>query len=169
MTMTAQNWYVAQLKPNGYERAMTNLARQGFETFMPMREKTVRHARQLRTVRRPIFSGYLFICFGADRDDWRKINSTLGVARLVSFDKAKPVPMPAPLIAGLKARCADDGVLAGMDDLKIGEQVRMVAGPFVDFIARVETFLSTDSIRLLFECMGQKSHIDMSVADVEKL
>ena len=56
-------WYVAQVKPNGFASAEANLDRQGFETFMPLRRKTVRHARQMRDVLRPVFPGYLFIKF----------------------------------------------------------------------------------------------------------
>ena len=48
-------WYVAQLKPNGFARAEANLKKQGFETFMPLRRKTVRHARQMREVLRRFF------------------------------------------------------------------------------------------------------------------
>ena len=36
-------WYVAQIKPNGFERAVINLSRQNFETFMPLQRRTVRH------------------------------------------------------------------------------------------------------------------------------
>ena len=41
-------WYLAQIKANGFDRAVANLARQGFLTFSPMQNKTVRHARQLK-------------------------------------------------------------------------------------------------------------------------
>ena len=62
-------WYLAQIKANGFDRAVANLARQGFLTFSPMQNKTVRHARQLKNVLRPIFPGYLFVQFGAERSD----------------------------------------------------------------------------------------------------
>ena len=81
------------------------MQRQSFETFMPVREVSVRHARQMREVRKPIFPGYIFVKFGAERADWRKINSTLGVARLVCTEKMTPSPVPEALMAGLKARC----------------------------------------------------------------
>ena len=87
-------WYVAQVKPNGFASAEANLDRQGFETFMPLRRKTVRHARQMRDVLRPVFPGYLFIKFGSQRADWRKINSTLGVNKLISFEVANRRPFP---------------------------------------------------------------------------
>ena len=41
-------WYLAHIKANGFDRAVANLARQGFLTFSPMQNKTVRHARQLK-------------------------------------------------------------------------------------------------------------------------
>ena len=33
------HWYVAQIKPNGFDRAVANLAQQGFESFMPMQQQ----------------------------------------------------------------------------------------------------------------------------------
>ena len=165
----AEAWYVALLKPNGFERAVANLSRQGFETFMPMQKKTVRHARQLTEVFRPVFPGYLFIRFGKNRSDWRKINSTLGVAHLVSFEKSMPAPVPQALMSGLQARCDAKNCLRPPDDLKIGEQVRMAAGAFAGFVGEVEKLIGDDRIRLLYEIMGQKSRIDISQEDLERL
>ena len=95
-------WYLAQLKPNGFSKARLNLRRQNFETFMPLCRVTTRHAHKFKETLKPIFPGYLFVRFGADRSDWRKINSTLGVARLISFESSKPAFVPEKLIAGLK-------------------------------------------------------------------
>ncbi len=162
-------WYVAQIKQNGFDRAMSNLTRQGYQTFMPMKKKTVRHARQLKNVLRPVFPGYLFVQFGADRGDWRKINSTFGVARLVSFNKSAPAPVPDRLVAGLQARCDAQDCLQSPDDFKIGEKVRMVAGAFAGFVGDVENLIGEERIRLLYEFMGQKSRIDIGKGDLEKL
>ena len=162
-------WYVALLKTNGFERAVTNLTQQGFETFMPMQKKSVRHARQLTDVFRPVFPGYLFIRFGQNRADWRKINSTFGVSRLVSFEESRPAPVPQALMNGLQARCDAKNCLQSPDDLKIGEQVRMVSGAFAGFVGEIEKLIGEDRIRLLYEFMGQKSHIDIDKGNLEKL
>ena len=163
------HWYVAQIKPNGFDRAVANLAQQGFESFMPMQQQTVRHARQLKNVLRPVFPGYLFIRFGDDRADWRKINSTFGISRLVSFEKATPAQVPGELIAGFKVRCGANNCLQPPNDMEIGEKVRMVGGAFVGFIGEIETFVGEDRIRLLYEFMGQKSRIDIPAEDLERL
>ena len=162
-------WYVAQLKPNGYTKAVANLGQQGFETFMPMRRKTVRHARQMREVLRPVFPGYLFIQLGAERSDWRKINSTFGVSRLISFEKALPAAVPDALMAGLRARCDADQILQPLDDLQAGEEVRMLSGAFAEFVGKIETFVADDCVRLLFDFMGQVTRVDVPRSDVERL
>lgn len=171
MTKSAEvsKWYAAQLKPNGLERAVANLTRQGFEAFMPMQNKTVRHARQMKNVLRPVFPGYVFIKFGLERADWRKINSTYGISRLVSFEKSMPAPVPEALIAGLKARCDAKNCLQPPDDLKIGEKVKMVSGAFAGFVGEIENFVGEDRVRLLYEFMGPTSRVDIPHADLERL
>jgi transcriptional antiterminator RfaH len=164
----SMKWYVAQLKPNGFERAIANLRQQNFETFMPMRHKTVRHARQLKEVLRPVFPGYLFIRFGAARSDWRKINSTFGVNKLVSFEAEKPTPVPEALMQGLKQRCDARHVLKPLDDLKTGEEVKMISGAFAEFIGEIESFVASDCVRILFDFMGQKTRLDVPRGDVER-
>lgn len=162
-------WYVAQIKPNGFDRAIANLARQGFLTFMPMQKKTVRHARQLKDVLRPVFPGYLFIQFGAERADWRKINSTFGVARLISFDKSTPAPVPDALMAGLQARCDVKQCLQPFDDLEVGERVEMVAGAFAGFVGQVEDMVGQDNVRVLLDIMGQSARIDINRGQLSRL
>ena len=60
MSQVKNCWYVAQLKPNGFNKAQLNLARQGFECFMPMRKVTIRHARKLSIRLTSNFSGLYF-------------------------------------------------------------------------------------------------------------
>ena len=125
-----KSWYVAQLKPNGFSKAQVNLIRQGFECFMPMRKVTTRHARKLSTALKPIFPGYIFIKFGLDNRDWRKINSTIGINKLISFRDGLPAQMPEVLIEGLLGRCDGKHILKSISDWKTGDKARMIAGPF---------------------------------------
>jgi transcriptional antiterminator RfaH len=162
-------WYVAQIKPNGFERAVINLSRQNFETFMPLQRRTVRHARQMKDVLRPVFPGYLFIRFGAEQGDWRKINSTLGVTKLVAFEGNAPTPVPNDLIDGLRLRCDIRNLLQPLGDLEPGAKVKVLAGPFSDFIGEVESLVNEDRVRLLFELMGQDTRIDLSRGVIEPL
>ena len=162
-------WYVAQLKPNGFSKAQLNLSRQGFECFMPMRKVTLRHARKLTAGLRPVFPGYIFIKFGLDNAEWRKINSTLGVNRLISFHEGRPAQIPEALMAGFMARCDDQHMLKPISDWKTGDTARLISGPFADFIGEVEELVSSDRVRLLFKFMEQYKSVEVSSAALERL
>ena len=106
--MTSANtpsWYIVQFKPNSHKIAVRNLQRQGFETFLPMHEITRRTVVKFETVTRPLFPGYMFVACDSEAAPWRQINTTYGLSRMLSFAEEGPKPMPAALIAGLRARC----------------------------------------------------------------
>ena len=58
-------WYVAQVKPMAL-RAPKPISTGRVLKPSALRRKTVRHARQIRDVLRPVFPGYLFI-----KPEWR--------------------------------------------------------------------------------------------------
>jgi len=162
-------WYLAQLKPNGFDRAVINLKRQGFEAFMPVRDMIVRRGRAKQICKRPLFPGYIFV--GVDRaaPQWSVINNTLGISSLVSFGSNEPTPLPDGLMAGLMARCGDEDVLLPPDDLKIGDHIRAVSGPFADYLATIETIPNEKRLGILFEFMGQKKRAIIHINDIEKI
>ncbi len=161
-------WYVAQLKPNGFQKATVNLERQNFKTFMPLQERNAKIGRRLRIIEKPIFPGYIFVSFAPDADGWHAINSTLGVSRLMGLKAGVPSPVPDAFMAGLFARCDNDSVLQAMSDLKVGDRVRMVSGPFADIVGEIDTILGENNIRLLFDIMGQATKVDVASGKLER-
>ncbi len=111
-------WYLAQLKPGGFERAVTNLARQGYESFMPLREETRRRSERWDTKLRPLFPGYLFVKVPDDRRQWRSI---IGVSRPVALEAGRPTQVAPELIAALKVRVREVGKLQPPAELKVGD------------------------------------------------
>jgi len=73
----SSSWYAVKIRQSSERIAVANLERQGFRSFLPVHLKTVRHARQFRTVRAPLFPGYLFVFLDLARDRWRAVNGTL--------------------------------------------------------------------------------------------
>ena len=136
---------------------------------MPLRRKTVRHARQMRETLKPVFPGYLFIRFGERHHDWRKVNSTLGVSRLISFTQNLPTPVPQELIDSLRMRCDHKNILLPLTDLSAGDRVKILSGAFSEFNGQIETLLPGDCARLLLEFMGQATRVDISNAELERL
>ena len=162
-------WFLAQLKPNGFERACSNLERQDFKIFMPVRETLIRRGRSSQKSKQPLFPGYIFVGTDPSNPKWSCINNTVGVSRLVSFGKNEPAPLPKQLIDGLMARCADDFDLLPPDNLSIGDQVRAVSGPFAEYLATIETISNETRLGILFDCMGQKTRAVINSSNIEKI
>lgn len=166
---TGDYWYLAQLKPGGFARASDNLARQSFTSFMPFRHVTRRRSGRLVTGREALFPGYLFVRIPPDRDDWRAVNSTYGVSRLVSLSGERPTPVPQGIMAELLARTDADGYLAEAGELRPGDEVRVVDGPFAASVARIVEVSARDRVFALIEMMGRTVRAELDPRDVEQL
>lgn len=159
-------WFVVQLKPNSAKRAERNLSRQGFRVFAPFEEATVRSGRHFKLVARPLFPGYFFVSFDPVRSPWRSINGTYGVARLISFSTVAPTLVPAALIRGLLAHCDSTGKYLSHDLPHGGDRVRIVAGPFAEFIATVDKIEPQRRVWVLLDILGASARIAVNANDL---
>ena len=162
-------WYVAQLKPNGFQKARQNLMRQGYACFMPMRETIIRKARSERCCLRPLFPGYLFIGFDPASTQWRAINNTLGVNRLICARADLPQAVPQGMMWEMFNRCREDDVLRPAVDLSVGDAVRVVSGPFAGVLAEVDQVSNQARVALLLDLMGRATRAEFARADLEKI
>jgi transcription elongation factor/antiterminator RfaH len=148
-----ERWFLAHTQPKSEQRAELHLGAQGFRTYLPQIEKTVRHARQLRTVRAPLFPRYLFVILDLGRDRWLSVRSTIGVSRLYTTQDGRPVPVPRGIVESLIAR--SNGKLTRLDaDLVAGQQVRILSGPFADLVGTLERLNGAGRVKVLLEMMG---------------
>ena len=74
-----ERWFLVHTQPHSERKAELHLGAQGFRAFLPQIQKTIRHARQLRTVRAPLFPRYMFLILDLGRDRWLSVRSTVGV------------------------------------------------------------------------------------------
>lgn len=148
-----KSWYCAQTQPRKEPTALANLHRQGFRSFMPRLLKTVRHARKARTVKAPLFPGYLFTPLDLDRDQWRRINGTMGIAALI-MEHDRPRRVPPGVVESLQALVAADGTLDWGRGLAPGTPVRILTGPFADQLGRLASLDDHGRARVLLEIMG---------------
>jgi transcriptional antiterminator RfaH len=147
-----ERWYLVHALAKSERRAQLHLGAQGFRSYLPQFRKTIRHARQLRTVLSPIFPGYLFVALDLDRDPWLSVRSTVGVSRLYTQD-GRPIPVPAGIVETLIAQT--NGTLTRLDaGLVRGQRVRILAGPFADFVGTLERLDPAGRVRVLLEMMG---------------
>lgn len=150
----AQRWYVAESVPGKEQLAIDNLKQQAFHSLCPRFRTLRRHARRIDTVLAPLFPGYVFVRFDKVADAWRSINGTRGVKQLICSDRGTPQAMPERTMTELLSRC-DDGIVVPLrDDVRAGQTVRVVAGPFADRFARIETMDARGRVRVLLDMLG---------------
>ncbi len=161
----APRWYVVHTQPHRERRAAANLERQGTRVFLPLIRKTVRHARQFRTVTAPFFARYLFVelVFGHDR--WRHVNSTYGVSRLI-MEGDGPKPAPPGVVEGLLARVDRDGVVATAATLKPGQRLEILTGPFAGLTGRLLTLDDRERVQMLLDVLGNGTRVATTTASV---
>ena len=157
----SKEWFVLKFKPNSHHQAKKNLNRQGFETFLPLYSSTSRKSSRFTSNRKPLFPGYMFIAFDRTKSDWHKINNTYGVSKLITFN-TKLIPIPTIFIDNLLTRYDLSGKLLPIKKLKKGDQVKVLEGPFADFIATIETYETEQRIWVLMDLMGRKVKIQTS-------
>ncbi|TMV10346.1 transcriptional activator RfaH [Ruegeria sediminis] len=152
------SWHLAQLKPNSVRIADRNLRRQGFRTFLPKEDVTRPVKGKFVPVERLVFPGYIFVAFNKRLVDWRAINSTNGVTRLVSFGP-EPATVPLYIVSQLMLRCDTAGKLLPPRLLKPGDRVRLTSGSFADFVAEIERIAPDRRVWVLLDIMGTQTRV----------
>ncbi len=149
-------WFAVHSLPRREAGAQQQLENQGFHTFLPRCLKARRHARKLENILAPIFPRYLFVVLDLDRDRWRSVNGTFGVARLVMMDGKRPQPVPRGVVEALIALTDDRDVLRfdGGGRLAVGQKVRILAGAFAEKIGLLQRLDDNGRVRLLLDLMG---------------
>lgn len=152
-------WFVVRTKVNAETKAAFHLRNQGFSVYTPRYGKTVRHARQVSRVLRPLFPGYLFVFLGADTPSWHSIRSTVGVIGLVQFGMS-PEPVPGAVIDMLRERENENGMVRLLPrNLTRGTPVRMIDGCFADYTALLEDISDEHRAILLIDFMGRQIRV----------
>jgi len=157
----SKEWFILQFKSNSHHLAVKNLNRQGFETFLPFHNITSRKACKFINNSQPLFPGYMFITFDRANTEWHRINNTYGVSKLITFN-SKLKSIPTIFINNLMMRYDLSGKLLPIEKLKKGDQVKVLEGPFADFIATVEAYETEKRIWVLMNLMGRKSKIQIA-------
>ena len=162
----SKEWFILQFKSNSHHLAAKNLNRQGFETFLPLHDTTSRRTSRFINTSKPLFPGYMFIRFDKAESEWHKINNTYGVSRLITFNSILK-SIPTIFVDHLMKRYDLSGKLIPIKKLKKGDHVKILKGPFANFIATVETYETDQRIWILIDLMGRKTKTQALVEDLQ--
>lgn len=154
-------WFLIQSKPRNEARALENLLRQGYETYLPLIEvERLQRGKLLRKFE-PLFPRYLFLNLAAGVDNWGPIRSTLGVAGMVRFGQTYAA-VPDPVIEAIRERTQEirETLFAA------GDIVQVVSGPLVGLEGVFEIADGEQRSFVLLEFMQKQQRVSVSTADL---
>ncbi len=166
MMTASRQWFVVQTRPNSERRAMANLKRQGFEVYFPAYRKRRSHAGKIDMVTAPLFPRYLFIAIDLDSQRWRSVHSTFGVAQLVCHGD-RPAPLSDEVIAELRGREDENGLIRLGSAFRPGERVRVVGGAFADHLGMFDSMGDGERVAVLLDLLGRKVRTVVNINVIE--
>ena len=167
------NWYAVHAKPRQESVALLSLQRENVETFFPrlQQKRTIRRVR--KWVTGPLFPGYFFARFDADRDS-RLVRFANGVINIVSFG-GQPAVVDSSIIEGIRSHCKPsttlpDTVIIQPSGLQPGDQVEIQTGPFRGFQGVFEREMSDqERVVILLEVLAKTTRVQISREQLEKV
>jgi len=166
--------YENKVKSNLASRVRSmNMEERIFEVVIPMEDVIEFKAGRKTVVPKKVFPGYLLVRLHLDDDSWRVVRDTPGVTGFVGGG-AKPTPLSrkeVETILGVK-----EGV-GGIEkkarprlEFDVGEQVRVVAGPFADFNGAIsEINVDQSKLKVLVNIFGRETPVELEFGQVAKL
>ncbi len=178
------SWYVVhtyagyenKVKSNLESRVRSmNMEERIFEVVIPMEDVIEFKAGRKVIVQRKVFPGYLLCRMRLDDDSWRVVRDTPGVTGFVGGG-AKPTSLSRKEVeAILGVKMEADGVTPEKKarprlEFEVGEQVRVVAGPFADFTGVIsEINVDQSRLKVLVNIFGRETPVELEFGQVAKL
>lgn len=145
---------------------MANLNRQGFEVYFPVYGKRRSHAGKIDVVAAPLFPRYLFVAIDLHSQRWRSIHSTFGITQLVCHGD-RPAPLAEEIIAELRSREDERGLIRLGSAFRPGERVRVVGGAFADHFGMFDSMGDGERVAVLLDLLGRKVRAVMNISVIE--
>jgi transcriptional antiterminator RfaH len=154
-------WAVAVTKPSGEQRALINLERQGYLSYLPRYLSKVGKETKIKI----LFPRYIFVRI---ENQWYKINNTFGISRLLLTNENTPAIVPDKIIDDLKMREDNKGFISlpTPSKFQVGESVRVVNGTFLGYAGLYDGMRPHERARVLIELLGQKVPIEIDERDL---
>jgi transcriptional antiterminator NusG len=146
-----------------------------FQVIVPTEDEIEIRDGQRRTVEKKVFPGYVLVQMIELRDDdpessraWFVVRNTPGVTGFVGSG-VKPTPLESSEVRKIvrQMRSEEPRVKVGFT---IGQSVRVIDGPFMDFVGQVDEInLEKGRVRVLVSFFGRETPVELDFLQVERL
>lgn len=138
-----------------------------FQVVVPTVEEIEIKEGERRNVERCLYPGYILVQMIQTDDSWYVVRNTPGVTGFVGMGN-KPVPLRSDQVKGILHRMEAEAPQI-RTTYKQGEKVRIIEGPFADFIGVVEDIDEERAkLHVLVSFFGRETPVELDFLQVEK-
>jgi transcriptional antiterminator NusG len=171
-----RDWYVIHCY-SGYEHKVKHNLEQRIETMqmhdkifqvvIPTEEEIEVKDGKRRTVERRVFPGYILVQMVLDDESWYVVRNTPGVTGFVGMGN-RPTPLQPEEVQSIMKRMEAEAPRIKVT-FKPGEKVRIIDGPFNEFIGVVDDIdMERAKVYVLVSFFGRDTPIELDFLQVEK-
>ena len=172
-----KRWYIVHTYSGHENKVKVNLEKR--IEYMNMGEKIFRIEVPQKTVTQmkggkkqereeKIFPGYVLVEMIMDEDSWYVVRHTAGVTKFVGSAK-RPIPAKDSEIKKIINRSTSTTQKIELD-VKAGDKVRIISGPFADFIADIiEVYPDKSKLRANVSIFGRETPVELEYKQINKL
>ena len=172
-----RNWFVIHCY-SGYENKVRHNLEQRiesmgmkgkiFDVVVPTEEEIEVKDGKRRTVERRVFPGYLLVQMIMSEESWYVVRNTPGVTGFVGMGNT-PTALRPEEVAQILRRMEAEAPKVKVT-FKPSQKVRIVDGPFNDFIGTVaEIDMDRAKVRVMVSFFGRETPVELDFLQVEKV
>ena len=145
-----------------------NMGEKIFRVEVPQKAVTQMKGGKKQEREEKIFPGYVLVEMIMDEDSWYVVRHTAGVTKFVGSAK-RPIPAKDSEIKKIINRSTSTTQKIELD-VKAGDKVRIISGPFADFIADIiEVYPDKSKLRANVSIFGRETPVELEYKQINKL
>lgn len=176
-TIAKKRWYVVNTYSGHEAKVKSNLLRRVESMGMENRifqvevpEEKVIEIKDGKRVEKAkkIFPGYILVEMILDEESWHAVRNTPGVTSFVGASN-KPVPLMDKEVRRILRR-STSGKTRVQIDLKVGDHVKVISGPFTDFSGDIiEISPERGKLKVSVSIFGRPTPVELEFPQVNKV
>ncbi len=173
-------WYLVHTSSSAEQKVKANLEQrvkvmgmQGevFEVMVPTESvETETPKGKKKIVQRMIYPGYVLVRMLLSEKSWAMVRNTPGITGFVGQGK-HPTPLTDREVEGILHQMGiGNAAPARHVSYKVGQGVRIMDGPFSDFIGHIEEVnMEKKKLRVMVHIFGRETPVELGFAEVEEV
>ncbi len=172
-----KRWYIVHTYSGHENKVKVNLEKR--IEYMNMADKIFRIEVPQKTVTKmkdgkktdreeKIFPGYVLVEMIMDDDSWYVVRHTAGVTKFVGSAK-RPIPAKDSEIKKIIHKTQNQVTKVELD-VKAGDKVRIISGPFSEFIGDItEVYPDKSKLRAMVSIFGRETPVELEYKQIQKI